>query len=296
MKPSSVLALVAACLPAIAWSQHENHGTPPASAAEVRRPPAPREWTRQPLLLPGKNPRGERAQTLLRVQGIAPAVLSVHAPAGPAERRKVDYPVAPEGARIAPAAPQVGNYHWVVAREESAEAVKVASTAWYFSNPGDSPKELLRSVKHELEIVPAPLPREHGSYRESEKWRFLVRFEGQPLAGQPLTLETEFGSRSTFLTDRDGIATVLFPRDFKPATDQAGGDGHGPRRARFVLATEKEAAGRRYLTAFNHAYGQDADRDRSLGWGAAFGLVGMLAATPLLRRRAARPQGDNGNA
>jgi hypothetical protein len=293
MKPLSTLVLLAACLPAAAWSQHENHEMPPASAAEARRPPAPREWTRQPLLLPGKNPRGERSQALLRVQGIAPAALSVHAPAGPAERRKVEYPVAPEGAQIAPAAPKVGNYHWVVAREESADAVKVASTAWYFSNPGDSPKDLLQTVKHELEIVPDPLPREHGSYRESEKWRFLVRFEGQPLANQPVTLETEFGSRTSFVTDAAGIATVLFPRDFKPAENKAeGAEGHGPRRAKFVLATEKQTESRRYLTAFNLTYGQDADRDRSLGWGAAFGLVGMLAATPLLRRR----NGSSGDA
>jgi hypothetical protein len=77
---------------------------------------------------------------------------------------------------------------------------------------------------------------------------------------------------------------VLFPRDFKPAVGRQA-DGHGPRRAKFVLATEKLADGRRYLTAFNYAYGQDGDRNKSLGWGAAFGLVGMLAATPLLRRR-----------
>ncbi len=72
-------------------------------------------------------------------------------------------------------------------------------------------------ARHELEIVPDPLPREHGRYRESEKWRFLVRFNGQPLPGQPVTLETEFGTRTSFTTDAAGFATVLFPRDFKPA-------------------------------------------------------------------------------
>ena len=41
-----------------------------------------------------------------------------------------------------------------------------------------APTELLKEPRHELEIVPEPLPREHGSYRESEKWRFLVRFNG----------------------------------------------------------------------------------------------------------------------
>lgn len=290
------LGLLAA---ATALAQHE-HPAPSAAADAPATPamrPAARPWTQQPILLPGMAARGERTAAVLRPQGIAAGTLTVFAAAGPAERLRVDYPVGPEGAKIESAAPMIGNYHWVIARTETPEEVRVASTAWYFGNPGDSPKDLLKEAKHELEIVPDPLPREHGSYRESEKWRFLVRFEGRPLPNQPLTLETEFGSRSTFLTDAAGVATVLFPRDFRPPektrTDAA---GHGPRRAKFVMSTEKATEARRYLTAFNLAYGQDGDRDRSLGWGAAFGLVGMLAATPLLRRRAAGPQGDNGNA
>lgn len=268
-----------------AIAQHEHQAQlSPAAAPAIR--PAAHLWTQQPLLLPGRNPRGERAAAMLQPQGIAAAAVTVYAPEGPADRLKAEYPATAEGIRIAPATPKIGNYHWVVAREESSETVKVASTAWYFANPGDSPKDLLKVVKHELEIVPDPLPREHGSYRESEKWRFLVRFNGQPLAGQPLTLETEFGSRSSFLADAAGFATVLFPRDFKPAAKEEGEHaGHGPRRAKFVLSTEKMADGKRYLTAFNLTYGQDGDRNKSLGWGAAFGLVGMLAATPLLRRR-----------
>lgn len=253
---------------------------PPATAQAVR----PRMvWTEQPLLLPTRNGRGERTTAMLRPQGITAQTLTVHAAEGPAERLKVDYPVAPEGAKIESATPKIGNYHWVIAREETPQMVKVASTTWYFGNPGASPQALLQQPKHELEIVPQPLPREHASYREAEKWRFLVRFKGQPLANQPLTLETEFGSRSTVLTDATGFATVIFPRDFQPSS--AGGyEGHGRRRAVFVLSTTVEADGRRYLTAFNHFYGQDPWRQRSLGWGALFGLIGMLAATPLLRR------------
>jgi hypothetical protein len=179
----------------------------------------------------------------------------------------------------------------VVARAETAEEVRVASTAWFFGNPGDSPKDLLKVPKHELEIVPDPLPREHGRYRESEKWRFLIRMNGQPQPNQLLLLETEFGSRLSVLSDAAGVATILFPRDFKPATTEQ--TGHGPRRGAFVLSTAHEADGRRYLTAFNYTYSQDADRDRSLGWGAAFGFVGMLAAIPLLRRR---KTGESSNA
>jgi len=276
-----------------AAAQHEHHApaAAAAAAAQAARPAAP-AWTQQPLLLPARAARGERAAATLRPLGLAAARVTVFAADGPAERLKVDYSVGPEGARIEPAAPKIGNYHWVVAREESGAGVRIASAAWYFGNPGASPRELLKAPKHELEIVPEPLPREHASYRESEKWRFLVRLNGQPLPGQPLTLETESGSRSTFVTDAAGFATVLFPRDFKPAA--AGEDaGHGPRRAAFVLSTGKEADGRRYLTAFNHTYGQDGDRNRSLGWGAMFGLAGMAAAVPLLRRR---NKGDNGHA
>lgn len=283
------LALATSGLAAPVFAQHD-HGaasvTGAASAPLGRpagRPPA-RDWTKLPLLL-GKGERGERARATIAVRGLTAASVTVHAADGPAERRKVDYPVGAAGASIESVAPQVGNYHWIVAREESADTVRVASTAWYFGNPGDSPKDLLAVPKHELEIVPAPLPREHRSYREAEKWRFLVRLDGKPLAGQQVVMETEFGSRSTAVTDAAGHATLVFPRDFKPVAQEGDAGSEARRRARFVLSTEKEAGGKHYLTAFNHAYSQDPERNRSLGWGAAFGILGMVAATPLLRRR-----------
>lgn len=299
MKPHPLLIAVIALG---AHAQSHDHGparpapggqaAAPSAAPSAGRPGAVREWTRQPLLLAGRGARGERTAAMLRPQGIAAATVTVFAAEGPESRLKVEYPVTADGAKIEAAAPKTGNYHWVTAREESDVEVRTASTAWYFGNPGPSPKDLLKRPRHELEIVPDPLPREHASYRESEKWRFLVRWNGQALAGQTIQLETEFGSRGSFLTDAAGFATVLFPRDFKPSEAPADG-GHGPRRAAFVLSTLKEAEGRRYLTAFNYNYGQDGDRDKSLGWGAAFGLVGMIAATPLLRRR---KTGDNTHA
>ncbi len=287
-----------------AFAQHD-HGAPApagqgAAAAQgspAEQRPAARqwagqsgEWTRQPILVAAMTRGGDRFAALLKPRGIQAATVTVFAPDGPEARLRVDYPVGPEGARIESAAPQAGNYHWVVARQEiagEAPEVRVASTAWYFSNPGPAPTAMLQRSRHELEIIPDPLPREHGAYHESEKWRFLVRWQGKPLPGQTLMLETEFGSRTTAQTDERGYATVLFPRDFKAASgDQAG--GHGRRRARFVVATERMDAGWRYLTAFNHSYSPDPDRERSLAWGAAFGLAGMIGALPLLRRRAAR--------
>ena len=282
-----------------ALAQHD-HGPAPAAGpagAPAGRPagrPAAREWTKHPLLM-GKAERGDRTSAKLTLRGLAAANVTVYASEGPAERLKTEYPVGPEGAKIESVKPEIGNYHWVVAREESADAVRVASTAWYFGNPGDSPRDMLQTPKHELEIVPAPLPREHRSYRETEKWRFLVRLNGQALSGQPVTMETELGSHSTVVTDTSGHATVVFPRDFKPAAS-ADGEGNDARsRARFVLATEKEDGGKRYLTAFNYSYSQDPERNRSLAWGAAFGILGMVAATPLLRRRQ-QNDGANDNA
>lgn len=294
-----VLSLTSLGLATPTLAQHD-HGTAPvagvASAPPVRpagRPPA-REWTGQPLLL-GKVERGSRTTAMLTPRGLVATSVAVYASDGPAERRKLDYPVGADGARIEAVAPKTGNYHWVVAREESGDAVRVATTAWYFGEPGDSPKDMLAVPKHELEIVPAPLPREHRSYREAEKWRFLVRLNGQPLAGQTVGMETELGSRSSAVSDATGHATVVFPRDFKPAsgTDEESNDPRS--RARFVLFAEKEADGKRYLTTFNYTYAQDPERNRSLAWGAAFGLLGMVAATPLLRRRQPN-EGANGHA
>ena len=271
----------------------------PASAQHDHRPEGKRDtaWTRYPLLAPGMAKSGERMAAALRPLGIDATEVQVFAAGGPPERRRVAYPVGAEGARIEPAAPKFGNYHWAVARSETADEVRVASTVWYFSNPGPAPTALLQESRNELEIVPERLPREHGAYRESEKWDFSVRFKGAPLPNLPLALETEFGSRVSFVTDSAGRAVVLFPRDFKAGGSEAAGGRHGgPRRAKFVLAAAHEAEGRKYLTAFNYTYSPDPERERSLAWGAAFGLLGMVAATPLLRRRTEKNEQGDGNA
>lgn len=256
-------------------------------------------WTNKPLLLPA-GARGERDAARVSALGIGAESLAVYAPAGAPETRRRDFPIGPDGAKIASGSPKVGNYHWVVMREETPELVKIASTAWYFGNPGPSPRSLLAETRHELEIIPDPLPREHGCYRESEKWRFLVRLNGAPLADQALILETELGTRTTFFTDQSGVATVLFPRDFRlqlaARRDGEAGGGHARDSAKFVLSTEKQINERRYLTAFNLTYGPDTERGRSLAWGAGFCLAGMLVATPLLRRRSVLKTGERSDA
>jgi len=275
-------------LSAAAWAQGHAHGGDGAASPGRAKAAGERTWTRLPLLLPA--PSGERASVRVRALNLEAQSLDVHAP-GPAASAGQRLLPADDGAwRVAPVG-NVGNYHWFSARVETPDGVRVASTAHYFSNPGPSPAELLLARKSELEIVPTPLPREHAAYRESEKWNFLVRFGGRALEAKEIVMETEFGSRTRFVTNSVGMATVLLPRDIRAANDDSG--GHRPRPGKFVLAVEHEADGKKYLTAFNHTYRKDPDRDSSLDAGVGFLVLGMLGALPLLRRRKTANEDEN---
>ncbi len=192
--------------------------------------------------------------------------------------------VAENGFKVT--AGSVGNYHWLQASQMADAGIVTASTAHYFSNPGPAPTAMLHLPKSDLEIVPQPLPREHGRYRAGETWKFLVRFQGQPLKSADVHMETSGGTRQTFKTDTQGIVRVVFPDDL-PHESHAGGHDHGRRtQNRFVLATSlNDTDGRRHLTAFNHVYGFAAGHGRSLFAGLGFLGLGGLLATPLVIRR-----------
>jgi hypothetical protein len=195
--------------------------------------------------------------------------------------------------------PATGGFQMLTAREVQGDAVRVATTVHYFSERGGkNPTAMFDQVKHELEIVPQPYPREHSRYRANEDWQFQVRFKGQPLAAQQVVLETSNGSRSEFMTDARGVVKVHVPDDFKTEEAQSKGGNHGMRRgADLVLAVSHPDGGHQYLTAFNSGYGEDAYADRSLAMGLGFMLVGMLGAAPLLRdRKAAAKQEERANA
>jgi len=185
--------------------------------------------------------------------------------------------------------PANGGFHWLAAREEQGETVRVASIVQAFGgNGGKDPTGMFMRQKHELEIIPLPFPREHSRYRANEDWKFLVRFNGQPLAGQKVQLETSNGSMAEFVSDAEGMVKVHVPDDFAAEEEQpaAGGHNHGARRAAdLVLATEYADGGKTYLTAFNSSYGPNAFDKRSMAMGLGFTLLGMLGAVPLLRKR-----------
>lgn len=287
-------ALGFSSLPAGADSPHDRHGAAVASDRGV----GGREmasWSTRPLLLPLPGGSGERSVLRYRGVGLEASALTVFGPAPGAAPAVL--PPRDGVFEVRQNDPKVGNYHWLQARGEEGREVRVANTVAYFSNPGPAPTALLAQARSELELVPEPLPREHGQYRESEKWTFLVRFQGQPLANQPVLLETEAGTRMPLASDAEGRVRVLFPRDMvtnqvpSQAPGRVAAGGHGRTRpGGFVLSTLHESGGRRYLTAFNGSYGPDPERSRSLAAGAGFGLLGMVLAVPLLRRpRSAAP-------
>jgi hypothetical protein len=196
--------------------------------------------------------------------------------------------------------PDSGGFHWLSAREEQGDTVRVASMVRSFGERGGKdPTAMFMRQKYELEIIPQPYPREHSRYRGNEDWKFLVRYNGKPLSGQMVYLETSNGSMSEFTSDANGMVNVHVPDDFKPEQEHkvAGGHNHGRPGADFVLATEYADGGRNYLTAFNSSYGPNAFDQRSLTMGVGFALLGMLGAAPLLRKRkTAQKTGEADNA
>lgn len=269
-----VVALSAAAAAAWAQSDHAGHGT-----REGGRPAAV-AWTTAPMLLPVGG-RTERGQARLQPLNLTTNTVEVSSPV--AGRETSAFAVADGVASIVPPDPKVGNYQWVVARESRQGERRLASTAWYVSNPGPAPTRMQAESRPGLNVVPR-LPREHASYREGEKWDFAVRFDGQPVAGAVVKLETEFGTRTRAVAGEDGVATLVFPRDFDPAR-LAGGEHGGRSAARFVVSSEFNKGDIRYVSAFNSTYSPESGRSRNLLAGAGFLLLGMAAATPLLRRR-----------
>ncbi|MEJ2621499.1 MAG: hypothetical protein P8163_14910 [Candidatus Thiodiazotropha sp.] len=113
------------------------------------------------------------------------------------------------------------NYHALVIKKDWGNDIEVIIRYQYmFGRPSkQSPARLTAAEKSEFEIVPAPLPREHYHYHSQQKWSFLVRFQGELLADQALTLTTSNGSQQTQITDQQGRVTFIIPDDFPDLID-----------------------------------------------------------------------------
>jgi hypothetical protein len=267
------------CLTAVsaAAAMHGGHG----HAGHAPQPEVV-TWTSFPLIVPASNER-DRSGALLAPRNLDAASLEALSPLP--DSAPTVFPVGEDGAFVRPVAPDAGNYYWVRARVLDGDRLVVASTVTFFPNPGPSPTHLLMREKSELEILPQPLPREHANYRENETARFLVRLNGAPLANAPVTFQTDSGTKATYVSDTAGIVNVTFPADLPTESGGHGGHHGGGPRGGFVLAVEHSDRARIYLTAFNYVYTQRADAGKSYAAGAGFGVLGMLLAVPLLRRK-----------
>lgn len=255
----------------------------------------PRAWTELPLLktkMSGKT----RETTVITIvpQNIVVANIDAYSNNLKDADAHRQLPMEMAGAKLDK--PATGGFQMLTAREEQADSVRVSSTVYYFGERGaKNPTEMFMQQKNELEIIPQPYPREHSRYRANEDWKFLVRFNSQPLVNQKVTLETSNVSKVEMATDAAGVLSLHVPDDFKPVEEKKEGAGHdhGMRRgADLVLATEYVDGGKTYLTAFNSAYGADAYDKRNLAMGLGFALLGMVGAAPLLRQKKTEKKAD----
>jgi hypothetical protein len=177
-----------------------------------------------------------------------------------------------------------GNYYWMMARHETAQAVFVANSVRYFTMPGPAPTKMLGAVKSKLQITPDPLPREHWRYREGETWQFKLSFDNKVLPHTLVLMETENGTKEVFESNEHGVVSVVFPTDIDKTKQQHAGGHHGRPKSQFVLAVHHSDDGRAYETTFNYQYAASAMDGKSLTAGFGFIAFGGLLALPLLRR------------
>lgn len=176
----------------------------------------------------------------------------------------------------------VDNYHLLMASRsgDSGEEVALRYVYMHGKPSGESPRRLLDAQKAALEIVPAPLPREHWRYETSKPAVFEVRLTGEPLAGHSVQLVTTQGSLVEAVSDDKGRVTFVLPEDF--AHVAPGREANAP--AEFIVSTAHTQNGfvrRTTLTAEYHA--NPAHWQSSVGGVVAL-VVGFVGGVALWRR------------
>jgi len=110
----------------------------------------------------------------------------------------------------------MNNYHALLAERHSENLHEAAIR--YITMRGKktrhSPFKLVNANKTELEIIPAPLPREHRRYHSGTDIVFELRFKGWQLNNVPVTLKTSNGSVISSMTDVSGQVKFSLPEDF----------------------------------------------------------------------------------
>ncbi|KAA3626052.1 MAG: hypothetical protein DWQ09_17605 [Proteobacteria bacterium] len=184
----------------------------------------------------------------------------------------------------------VDNYHAVVAERTQGNLHESAIRYLYLNGKpaGRSPAELVAIDKLPLEIVPAPLVREHQRYLSDRIANYQLHYRGQPLANTPVRLETSNGTQADLTTDGEGRIELRLPEDFTHI--EIGRRNNPP--ADFVLRARHTENGKEYRTSLSAPYYVNPQHWQSNSAGLAAALSGFavgLGILGLTRRREATP-------
>lgn len=146
----------------------------------------------------------------------------------------------------------MSNYHALVVTQTDTK--RVNSSVRYIYGHGrpskTSPTKITQMKKSELEIAPAPLPREHDRYKGSKSYDFELHFKGEALPNTTITLSTSNGSEESVQSDEDGEFEVTIPNDFKEV--KTGRRANRP--AEFILKASHIHEDVTYTTTFAMPY------------------------------------------
>ncbi|GAB4354364.1 MAG: hypothetical protein Kow006_20080 [Gammaproteobacteria bacterium] len=174
----------------------------------------------------------------------------------------------------------VDSYHALVAERTSDNGHESAMRYVVLRGKpsGHSPAELLALEKVPLEIVPDPLPREHHRYLSERPAKFLLRFQGKPLADAAVIVQTSNGAHYELTTDTDGRFEIQLPGDFGPV--KAGRRRNPP--ADFVVRTQHRASGKYYRASLSAPYYVNPRHWQSNRTGLAAALSGFAVGLGIL--------------
>ena len=196
--------------------------------------------------------------------------------------------IAGENGKVSVKLTGKGSYHALIASKKAGNSSETAIR--YVSlrgkRHGHSPSELMASAKSELEIVPAPFPREHSRYQSNQQRKFKLLFKGKPLAGHNVHVETSFGTTFYANSDETGLLNLTIPDDF---TDLKVGRRNNP-AAEWRITAVHNQGGHSYRTVFSAAYSADPSHWQPLSWG-LFIVAGSMLVTGIMsvRRRKIKP-------
>lgn len=177
----------------------------------------------------------------------------------------------------------IDSYHLLLA-ERRDEKVQEAAMRYIYGRgkpSGRSPSELLAHKATVLELIPAPLPREHWRYESGEKANFIVRFNGEPLADTWVGLSSSNGSSLEATSDHRGRVSFTLPEDFSRVV--AGRQSNPP--AEFVVRTGTYQNGMLYRTNLSAAYHVNPLNWQSNGVGLFMLGAGFVSGLVMMRRR-----------